>query len=253
MMLGAFLIAGVAAACSEEGAPTEPDGDVATPLLTHKDGAEHGKPGGSGPPGGEPETLFVSIATEGGPVWTAAPQEMQNSTKKDWLHVYDSGGTGTRGNPNYDNAAFDSQIHMQPSDVGDCEPDRDGIDIAELYSKFLQLDLVPRVFDFQVDFDITENEGEGFSFFLFRWKEGDQVFSVQTGFGFDDFAPHQTIDFLGDNEEPFDDIRDSTIDRTFRMLEGAKVIAQEHDGRKVIAALSCPNIGKYDVTVHGTP
>jgi len=259
MMVGAFLVAGLAAGCSKEQGPTEPDGNVTTPLLTHKDGAQHGKPGGSKPPGGESETVPVSIATVGEDhEWTPAPQVMQNATKKSWLHVFDSGGNGTRGNVDFDNAAFNSGTHMQASAVGGCEsdpPDMSVSDRALLYSKFHQTTPALRVFDFQVSFDITANEGGGFSFFLFRWREepSGRVFSVRTGFGFDEFDPNQEIDFLGDNPPSDDDIRDSTIDRTFRMLTGAKVIASEHDGRNVIAALSCDNLGQYDVTVHATP
>jgi hypothetical protein len=171
---------------------------------------------------------------------------MQNSTKKDWLHVYDSGGTGTRGLPDYDNAAFYTKIHMQPSPIEECELEGLESHRGLLYSKFIQPNPGWRVFDFQVGFDIADNP-TGFSFFLFRWKEGDRIFSARTGFGFRGSDPAPAIDFLGDDK----DIRDSTIDRTFR-ISGAKVIASEHDGKKVIAALSCDNLGEYDVTVHGT-
>jgi hypothetical protein len=242
----ALLVAVLAAGCSQEQGPTEPDGDVTTPLLTHKNG-EHGKPGGNTSPGSEPETFLVSVATDGERhEWTPAPQVMQNASKKSWLHVFDSGGNGTRGFPDFPNAAFNSGTHMQASAVEGCELEGLESHRGLLYSKFHQTTSALRVFDFQVSFDIADNP-MGFSIFLFRWKEGDRIFSARTGFGFRGSDPAPAIDFLGDDK----DIRDSTIDRTFR-ISGAKVIASEHDGKKVIAALSCDNLGEYDVTVHGT-
>jgi len=74
-VLGLALLTFVA--CDGSQQPAEPDSDVdgavTRPLLTHKEGAEHGKPGG----GDEPETYSVEVVGDisGSDVSTAAARD----------------------------------------------------------------------------------------------------------------------------------------------------------------------------------
>jgi len=253
LRLGAVvLVALLAWGCQESSDPVGPG--EGSGILLDKDGSGHPHGGGGG---GAAEMFKVSVKTQGGsPDW-ATDQDMQSAEKKNWLHVFDSGGNGTRGAPDYANAAFDTEIHMEAldDDVELC--DKDPADMDDVLRNLLYEKLdsgtssIPRVFDFQVNFDIADNP-EGFSIFLFRWKEkedDDRIFSASTGFGLDgsDMAP--TIDFLGDGDGGGGAIDDPSFTRVFRISGETKVIAQELDKNKVIATLACPNDGVYVVTV----
>jgi hypothetical protein len=201
---------------------------------------DHPKCGGGGedPAAG---TFDVTVRTVGGSEWTTAgAQEVQDGDATGWLHVYDSGGKGTRGNPDYDNAAFDTEIHFKPATQAGCVGD------LTLFDELDQTSAQLRVFDFQATYDIAEIP-EDHSFFLFRWQDGDGTFSASTARG-------PTIDFLGDNDGGTDRIDDPTITRVFR-ISGAMVRARELNRKKVVRELDCPNPYVFEVTVapHVTP
>ena len=227
-LLGVALVLG----CQDVG--TGPDG--LAPQFAK--GGIPGAPVGGG--SDDPETFDVSIRTVEGDVdWTAGPQEVQAGNAKGWLHLFDSGGAGTRGNPNYANAAFTTSIFFKPNDDAGC--------VGHL-PLFPRLNQDPRDVVFDVQFGY---EDPYVLFFLFRWKEVDgSVFSVSTGRGSDTPSPLPTAKFLGDGDNSTnpDLIDDPTKTRIFE-ISGGRVEAREFDKRKVIAMLDCPNLYTYEVTV----
>lgn len=249
LRLGAVvLVALLAWGCQESSDPVGPG--EGSGILLDKDGSGHPH-GGSGGGKDAPATFLASVATEDGSAWTPdEPQEVQSAEKKNWLHVFDSGGNGTRGAPNYDNAFFDTKIFLQPASqagcVSDPSPLPDGLG-DELFDKLNQENSIPRVFDFQVNFDIAVNE-KGFSIFLFRWQDGDRTFSASTGFGLSGADDAPTLEFLGDGAGSGGAIDNPSFTRVFR-ISGAKVIAKELDKNKAIATLACDNDASYLVTV----
>ena len=85
----------------------------------------HGDDTGDG--GTVPDTFDVSVSsvspTAGVEDWGAGV--MRDAGSGNWFHVFDSGGSGTRGNPNFANAAFFSKILFgivsgPTSDTGGC-------------------------------------------------------------------------------------------------------------------------------------
>ena len=217
------------------------------------------------PPSDDAETFNVTIMTcfalhatvpggpclTPGPVWTPVPQTVQ-AKSGNWLHIWDSGGNGTRGRPKYP-GAFNTKIFLQPVETASIASCAGDMGNPSLSGKLNQISSLSRVFDFQVGYDIADNP-TGFHFFLFRWEDNDGTFSASTGFGSSGSDEHTSIDFLGDNNpnpgNAFtpDDITDATIPRVFR-ITGAKVIAQELDKNKVIRMFECPNDHIIEVTV----
>ena len=267
----ALLSAAFLLGCQEQGSePVGPEGlgpEFAAPACKGPNKNDPGCPGTTDPDGGE--TFDVTIRTcnkldeaflggpcaEPGNEWTVAPQEVQ-AKSGNWLHVWDTGGNGTRGRPKYP-GTFETKIFLKPvkeSSIQSCAGDGGSPSLLDK----LNQDLDFRVFDFQVGYDIADNP-DGFSFFLFRWEDADGTFSASTGFGSSGADPAPSIDFLGDNNdgtagwEP-DDITDPAIERVFR-ITGAKVIAQELDKNKVIRMFECLNEHIIEVTVapHVTP
>lgn len=244
-----LLLAAFMWSCQEQGSvPVASDTGEGLTTLEKKGGI----PGG--PEDGSAETFDVTVTTAGGPVWTDGPQEVQTANAKGRLHIFDSGGNGTRGRPNYDNAAFSTKIFLQP--LGACDAEAtDPADMSttlrdELFGKLDQTsDFRNVVFDFQVNYDIGDSEeaAQGFSIFLFRWEDGDRTFSASIG-RFDADHPGPSIDFLGDNSPPFDDITNPDITRVFK-ISGGTVIARELNKNKVIATLACENKHDIEVTV----
>lgn len=238
--LATLLIGFFVAGCHDGDIPSEP-GAVIPPLSARDKGCPL-----SGHPSCKTDspsatTFLVSISSSAGE-W-AVDQLVQSADHVDWLHVFDSGGKGTRGKPKYP-GKFDTEIYLQPvsaASIAECAGD------ISLLGKLNQTTSADRVFDFQVGYDIATNP-TGFSFFLFRWEDTDGTFAVSTGFGSDGSDPAPHIDFLGDNSEPFDDITSSAITRVFR-ITGAKVIVKKLDKNKVIGMLECPNDHMIEVTV----
>lgn len=214
-------------------------------------GHPHPHPGGGGG-NDDAETFNVTISSPSDADWTnGTPQEVEAAGSSQWLHVFDSGGNGTRGRAKYP-GTFSTEIFLQPTvaAVGDCHKDPANMSNALrdlLFSKLNQ-GLQDVVFDFQVSYDIAESP-EGFSIFQFRWEAGDRIFSVRTGFGLSGSDPAPTLVFLGANP---DDIDNPAVTRVFR-ISGAKAIAEELNKNKVIATLSCPNEHVVDVTVAPVP
>ena len=209
------------------------------------------------PPGDDPETLLVLIKTCNTPnppnpctdlsdPWTDEPQVVQ-AKSGNWLHVWDSGGNGTRGRAKYP-GAFSTEIHMQPDNASTCV-DEDGMDASasSLFAKLEQDTPLPTVFDFQAGYDIANNPW-GFSIFQFRWEETTanvtRTFLARTGFGLSGSNDHPHLTFLGAG-----DIDDPMATRVFRIKADAKVILEELDKNTVIATLVCDNEHTYEVTV----
>ena len=236
----ALLSAGFLLGCQGQGSdPVAPEG---LGILLDQAGPH---PHGGG--GGDDATTFdVTIRTVSPGVvpWTTdGAQEVQAADSPNWLHVFDSGGNGTRGRAKYPGAFF-TRIFFQPPfpDTPAGHTEAGCVGDSDLYDKF---DQGPRpvVFDFQVGYDIADSS-MGFSIFLFRWEDGGRIFSASTGFGSDDSDDPPTLVFLGDPV----DIDDPTKTRVFE-ISGAKVIAQELNKKTVIAMLECRNDRTFEVTV----
>ncbi len=236
--------------CQEPSTLMEPEGPG---ILLDKDGITHPHGGNDG--GNDaPATFTATVASESGStVWTNGPQVVQNANKKNWLHVFDSGGNGTRGAPDYDNAQFDTQIHLQPASTVGCVDENgvaaSGALLTRLFGVFEQAISIDRVFDFQVDFDVGDpGEEDGPSFFLFRWEDGAHTYSAGTEYiNFDN--PQPNITFL--NMDP-SDIDNPAATRVFE-ISGGTVVVRELRRNKAIATLGCPNLRKFLVTVAPDP
>ncbi len=246
----AFLVAAFMWGCQEQGSgPVAPEG-----LGVQLD------PKSGDPPihhhGDDALTFTVTVKDADGShthrlsgattFWTDGAQDVQTSNAKNRLHVFDSGGNGTRGKPNYANAAFSTQIFLKPlsAAVGTCAKDPANMLNAlrdELFGKFDQ-GLRDVVFDFQISHDLATNP-TGFLFFLFRWKVGGRIFSVEIGAFPAGDSDRAAIAFSGAGA-----IDDPTKTRVFS-ISGGKAIARELDKNKVIATLACPNEHTIEVTV----
>ena len=241
----ALLVSAFISGCQEQASsPVGPYG----PQFHHS--PSHDKGGGKNDDG-ETFDFFATVSTVGGSGWTNGAQEVRSNNAKNWLHIFDSGGAGTRGNPNYDNAAFNTKIFFAPGNAASCV-DQDGMPSlnSPLFGKLNQDSFLDRVFDFQIGYDLATNP-TGFLFFLFRWEDGNQIFSVEIGAFPAGDSDRASIAFLGDGDDGSNDpdlIDDPTKTRIFR-ISGGKVIAHELDKKKVIATLACDNDHIIEVTV----